>query len=549
MGSGGKKKKTKHGLRNMIFVILFLSATVPVLVFGTWIVNNNAAHIDRVVSDDLTLLSENQLQSIQSFLESRKENMEIIAQLSVVKEALWASLKSRHMDTRYLENILQEQKSSKDYLRSMSIVDRNFIVVSSTDMSIREEYSELNDSQSIKGGEFFISDVRYGDDEEAKPYVEAVKGVFSTNKLIGYIVEKIDVEYLSRFRTQALVGEHGTIIVLDGNGEIITVGRALSDSSDIDENAYDDQLKEEWAKIDVKNNYSGSFEYDIDGSDRKVYYSGIENTNWNVIVVMDAGFYTSRSDDFKILAIIIIISILVAMGIVEFYLSKSIIRPIKMIVDALTRFQDKNDYSARVDYHRSNELGYVSEQIDSMLAIMQADHINGEKIRQNLEELADSDALTGINNKRAFNSLLDEAIEDAIEKKTRMAVGFVDIDDFRDFNTRYGHRVGDQVIRFVALSLEKSIDGVVGRIGGDEFAFFITDDEAIDKLKETLNDYLDNMQVGIGLRGTGERAVVSCSIGVHISNGEELDRAGFIEKADHAMYIAKENGKNRYHFD
>lgn len=549
MKGRNKKQKHRHGLRNTIFILLFLSATLPVAIFGTWIINKNSERIEQVMHDDLTMLSENQIQSLQSFLESRKENMDIIAQLSVVKEALWASLSSRHLDARYLDNILQEQVASKEYLRSISVVDRNYVIVSSTDMTIREVYSELsNEDAEFKGGDFFISDIRNDDNEENSSYVEAIRGVFSGNKLLGYIVEKLDVNYIKGMRTQALVGEHGTVILLDGNNAIISSGKALSAESDYDENAYDEQLQEHWNSIDKSSMQAGEFEYTRD-SHRIVYYSGINNTEWNILIVMDAGYYTSQANDFKILIVIIMLSILAAMIIIEFYLTRTITGPIHKIVNTLSKVQEKNDYSVRVNYNGRNELGYVAGQIDSMLTVMQADHDNGEKIRQNLEELADSDALTGINNKRAFETALDSALIDINNNKSRIAVGFVDIDDFRDFNTRYGHRIGDQVIRFVALSLEKIIDGEVGRIGGDEFAFFITNEEVINNIKSVLNEYLDIMQVGIGIRGKGTRAVVSCSIGVHITDGGNLERAAIIEKADHAMYIAKESGKNTYHID
>ena len=57
------------------------------------------------------------------------------------------------------------------------------------------------------------------------------------------------------------------------------------------------------------------------------------------------------------------------------------------------------------------------------------------------------------------------------ENKTPVAIGFLDIDDFRNFNTNYGHQVGDDVICYVAKTLQENISGEVGRIGGDEFVF------------------------------------------------------------------------------
>ena len=59
----------------------------------------------------------------------------------------------------------------------------------------------------------------------------------------------------------------------------------------------------------------------------------------------------------------------------------------------------------------------------------------------------------------------------ATDKKVRISAGFLDIDDFKDYNTNYGHQEGDNVIKFVANTLKENFKGEVGRNGGDEFVF------------------------------------------------------------------------------
>ena len=94
----------------------------------------------------------------------------------------------------------------------------------------------------------------------------------------------------------------------------------------------------------------------------------------------------------------------------------------------------------------------------------------------------------------------------------------------------YGHRIGDQVLCFVASTLERLIDGEVGRIGGDEFVFYISDSTVIDNITEVLTEYLDIMQIGISLGDKGTRAVVTCSIGVVIVQCGGRERTSLIQK-------------------
>lgn len=543
------KQKGKHKLRNIIFAVLLLSATVPVAVFGTWMIQRNSERINIVMHDDLTMLSENQVNNVKSFCDGRKENMDMLAQLSIVKEAIWASLSMRHMDVRYLDNMLKEQKQSKDYLVSVSIIDKNFKVVSSTAEASRGDYSTLKDTNAdFRGGNFRISGVRTRTTDEGEiSAVVAITGVFSGNKLIGYVVEELATQYFDSMRTNALVAEHGFVHIIDGDGNIISSGKAISGEGDLKEEDSFYGFREVWDSIDRVAAPSGEFEYTSDGIDYIASYSDIEYTDWNVIMCMDAGFYYSSISDFRILVAFVMAAIFIAMMIIEFYITKLMLAPIHKIVDTLVKVQKDHDYSVRINYQGNTELGYVTNQLDAMLSILEKDFAREEEIRQNLEELADSDALTGINNKRSFESLLDKELENVINRKSRIAIGFLDIDDFRNFNTMYGHRVGDQVIRFVASTLEKLIDGEVGRMGGDEFVFFISNESTIDVISDVLNEFLDMMQAGIGLRDKGTRAVVTCSVGVVIAQGDDLDRATLIEKADEAMYVAKDHGKNTYH--
>ena len=68
-------------------------------------------------------------------------------------------------------------------------------------------------------------------------------------------------------------------------------------------------------------------------------------------------------------------------------------------------------------------------------------------------------------------NFIGKLVQSATDKKVRISVGFLDIDDFKDYNTNYGHQEGDNVIKFVANTLKENFKGEVGRNGGDEFVF------------------------------------------------------------------------------
>ena len=161
------------------------------------------------------------------------------------------------------------------------------------------------------------------------------------------------------------------------------------------------------------------------------------------------------------------------------------------------------------------------------------------------EEKATLDSLTQLKNKKAIEEIIRDRIESAKETGKNVAVGFVDIDNFRDYNTKYGHLQGDEVIKYVANVLKEHIHGDIGRIGGDEFTFCLVDTSyeelqpAMESIRVCLND-------GIIITESGEKVPTPCSIGVIIENDKSLTYEVVLEHADAIMYKVKEKGKNSY---
>ena len=168
-----------------------------------------------------------------------------------------------------------------------------------------------------------------------------------------------------------------------------------------------------------------------------------------------------------------------------------------------------------------------------------------EEALHQAEEKATLDPMTQIKNKKAIELITRERIKEASEKNLPIAVGFVDIDNFRDYNTKYGHMQGDEVIKYVAATLKATVNGDVGRTGGDEFTFCIlnTTYEAVEAAMEEMHKKLN---AGIAVLETGEIIPTPCSIGVVIKQGGTLEYESILKDSDEAMYQAKERGKNTY---
>lgn len=184
--------------------------------------------------------------------------------------------------------------------------------------------------------------------------------------------------------------------------------------------------------------------------------------------------------------------------------------------------------------------------IQRMCQDITEEYYQQERALMEAEEKANLDSMTQIKNKRAIENSIRLRVAEASRQSRTIAVGFADIDNFRDYNTRYGHMQGDEVIRYVADTLKGAIPGEVGRNGGDEFAFVMMDttreevEMIMDGIYQKLND-------GVVVKETGEKISTPCSIGIVIGKKSDLDYDYVMKMSDMAMYEAKAKGKNTYY--
>lgn len=151
------------------------------------------------------------------------------------------------------------------------------------------------------------------------------------------------------------------------------------------------------------------------------------------------------------------------------------------------------------------------------------------------------DAGTGLLNKRAWTEYTIEQLN-CKDHSTRWLV-IIDIDDFKHINDTYGHIFGDQVIRRVAEIMQVLVGqrGVIGRFGGDEYVILLEKVETREQLKTLLKTIAKEFALAFD-----PKTHVTASIGVseYPVDGSEYEE--LMRKADKALYLAKEKGKNRH---
>jgi diguanylate cyclase (GGDEF)-like protein/PAS domain S-box-containing protein len=170
-----------------------------------------------------------------------------------------------------------------------------------------------------------------------------------------------------------------------------------------------------------------------------------------------------------------------------------------------------------------------------------------------LARQAQFDTLTGLANRNLMLDRLSQAIAGAARHSDRIAVAFIDLDDFKLINDNLGHEAGDQLLREVARRLESSIRAgdTAARFGGDEFVLLLRDQGepgqlAAAQLTELMRRVLENVAAPLTLAGRDIQ--IRCSIGLATYPQDGDDAEVLIKHADTAMYRAKELGRNGFQF-
>lgn len=241
-------------------------------------------------------------------------------------------------------------------------------------------------------------------------------------------------------------------------------------------------------------------------------------------------------------------------------------------IDSLMNQEDAEKYKRDINQLLKNKNGYNSEyQLKtksgaliwvSLRAVCITDRLseplrvigvmtdidNEKKLELQLSERASYDFLSQLYNRNTFIRNLTSEIERRGTK--RVAAMFLDVDDFKFINDRFGHTIGDEVIRFVADTIRKKVDdrgGFAGRFGGDEFVLCFTNQEDIDNIENISMDIIDELYQGYDTADGGMHIDVKISIGVAYCPDHTEDVNELLSFADTAMYFVKKNGKTNYH--
>ncbi|MDR0497784.1 MAG: diguanylate cyclase, partial [Treponema sp.] len=297
----------------------------------------------------------------------------------------------------------------------------------------------------------------------------------------------------------------------------------------------------------------------IDGIE---YYAGYKDINgYTVVGLIPKIEYRKEINQVLIDTVLFVCISLIIIIVTIFSLIHRLLKPIEKVIEGLKNIA-KGNFEARVEGNYTDEFALIKNAINDMAESITShmiDKLNAQWLAHEVElEKHDLllkvhyDALTGIYNRRYLDENLTHLMKLLSRSGGTLSVLMADIDYFKNFNDKYGHAEGDVCLRIIARTLNDSItreSDFVARYGGEEFCIILSNTDA-DGARHIAGKILEKTRaLKITNEGSSISSFVTISIGGTTSKVLHThDINDYIKRADEALYMSKQNGRDRYSF-
>ncbi|WDE10455.1 diguanylate cyclase [Thalassomonas haliotis] len=212
----------------------------------------------------------------------------------------------------------------------------------------------------------------------------------------------------------------------------------------------------------------------------------------------------------------------------------------KNLQNIVQTLEDKSSTESKHNRQIENQLNDMTARVRELEK--QSQFFEEQLKQQKIKSM--QDALTKLNNRAAFDDYFSKQLLDFQQQRHDLALVILDLDDFKRINDTYGHTAGDKTLQVMAMTLTKKVspDAFIARYGGEEFVL-VYSGVSQDKLLQYLNDLRKHI-ARLPFKFKNNKVSITTSIGVtHIKEQDNIHSA--FERADKALYQAKDQGKNR----
>ena len=274
--------------------------------------------------------------------------------------------------------------------------------------------------------------------------------------------------------------------------------------------------------------------------------------SYYMALIDDVTKITSESQQYRYQFLLSAVLIFVTLAGLVYFVASPLTQRLLVLSNALPLLARKEfDQFRRIKLKRksvfSDELDVLADASSELSYELEQLNIEVEQKTKELENIAMYDLLTGLPNRNMLNYQLRKSVANLSQFKQKVAVLFLDLDDFKKVNDSHGHGQGDRLLIEAANRVRLSIRNVdvACRFGGDEFVVVLGKIESVEEAKIVAEEILQRFKTPIKIGSSV--FYVSTSIGIAFTEDKMIKAEELISYADIAMYEAKDNGGAQYH--
>jgi diguanylate cyclase (GGDEF)-like protein len=438
------------------------------------------------------------------------------------------------------------------WLRSLTVAGADGIARCSTWPEVIEQRFDFSDrpyfKKAVETGEFVVSDYLFSRLTNQPTIMAAYLAPGLTKDDDAVVLAAVNLDWMSKIignlgdrpGVSALLVDHAGTVLAAPPTDVSAIGRPMEDLA---------LLPMIEAHLRNTDKQTGSLSFSAsDGSQRAVSFATIPGTGAQLIVSIDEARVSAVANHeirtaYLQLAFVCLFVLLGALVVAE----RLIIKPIQMMETMAQRF-GRGDWSARVARNTlPAEFVPLARAFYGMAAQLRGRERELRASNEQLTVLASIDMLSGLANRRGFQSRLDFEWLKAQQSGDHLTLLMIDVDHFKLFNDTYGHPEGDACLARVGEALSSLADrcsGFAGRYGGEEFCLLLPGTEVARGIQigEIVRAAIWNLAVS---HATSAHQRVTVSVGVASTMPATLETANdLIEAADASLYAAKRRGRN-----
>jgi len=265
----------------------------------------------------------------------------------------------------------------------------------------------------------------------------------------------------------------------------------------------------------------------------------VPQTEWAILAEKSTELAFKKLQQLKKIALVIVCSILVIIGLIGSLLSLTIVRPIQRLIAGAGKVAG-GDLTVDLPVQGPEEIVYLTRVFNTMVRRLRFTHTQ-------LEYLSVTDSLTGFYNRKHLMQSLQSAVTSSEHEGKKLSIMMIDIDSFKLFNDTYGHQTGDEILIQIVSIIHSSLQEVdfPARYGGDEFLIVLPDLALEETMRLAEKIRVEIEQSSLFDNGVTGPVRVTVSIGISEYPRHGTEPESLIRAADDALYRAKAEGRNR----